>query len=405
MNTVRINPYPVLLAAFFLAILYLAGMSFGGVLYFLFLVLLIFVIVSWVHLFVSYRGFRFYQEFSNDHPVKGETVIYRLCLENESSIPNPCVRVMFKQLGTIATSEMKPFSMYLKKKQRYIKEYAILCPYRGVYTVGLESIVVSDFLEWIACNPEVWYRTFYVYPRVIVLRSFFLDRHSHIFSGGPSKGTQADHMLFRGLDRYREGMSLKNMYWKKFIATGEPYIKLHESTSWPGLDIYLDLGRDEDTTEKVLEREDCSVEIAIAVAKYLLDRNVQTALHAIGTKRYDFFGIDGSSFAELHKATIGFFFDKSHSIAHAYNADMQGNGTRQRTALFITHFPDPELFELAARIRGSSAVAHIVLNQTGMSDEEKEKCDRYVLAATEKGASVRVVRNPSTIRSDLEERP
>ncbi len=403
MNTVRINPYAVLLYVFLAAIFYVAGMSFGGVLYFLFFALTLFPLFSLVHVVYSSLTFRFYQEFGNDHPVKGDTVVYKLCIENESRLPNPCVRAVFKRLGA-AGAGLEPLALYLKRKESFVTEYRISCPYRGVYTVGLDSLTVGDMLGWVSFNPEVWFKTFYVYPRVIRLSSLFLDRHSHTLSGGTSGGTLADNLLFKGLGPYRAGMPVSGIYWKKFISNGEPVLREYESTSWPGLEIYLDMSRDEDATPAVLEREDCSIEIAISIAKYFLDRSIPMSLHALGEERYDFYGTDRSSFGELHKATIGLFFGKGRSIARAFAADRSERGSAMRTVCFVTHVPDPGIFELVRDFRARNAEMHVVLNQSGMDGEKALACGRYVRAFSDAGGSIRAVRGPDSIREDLEAR-
>jgi uncharacterized protein (DUF58 family) len=403
MNTVRINPYPILLVSFLLMIFYLAGMSFGGVLYFLFFVLLFVILVSWAHVLYSYRHFRFHQEFANDHPVKGDIVKYKLILENESMLPNPCVHASFKSLGAHHSQLLKPFSLHLKKKTRFVKEVAILCPYRGVYEVGLDSISVSDLFGWIEFKPEVWHRTFYVYPRVIGLKSLFLDVHSQKFAGGLVAGAASDIARFKGLDQYREGLPIKQIYWKKYMALGEPYLKTHETASYPGIELYLDLRRTEDAAPSIYEREDASVEIAIAIAKYLLDNAIPVSFHAIGKERCDFNGVDSSLFQELLKATIHFFFAPCGSPLDAYRVDRRERGSRMKTALFITHLLDPELFDAAARTASIDDAIHVVVNQIGMGSIEKSKCDQYRKTAIEKGGSIRLVEGSETIRRDLEQ--
>jgi stalled ribosome rescue protein Dom34 len=43
------------------------------------------------------------------------------------------------------------------------------------------------------------------------------------------------------------------------------------------------------------------------------------------------------------------------------------------------------------------------MNQTGMSEDEKRKCEQYVKSVQEMGGIVRIVRDPASIREDLEE--
>ena len=65
-----------------LFLVYLAGSYVAPFFLFLFVVLLILPILSLLYLLLTFFPLKYYQDFSTEHPMKGESVIYRLSLAN-----------------------------------------------------------------------------------------------------------------------------------------------------------------------------------------------------------------------------------------------------------------------------------------------------------------------------------
>jgi uncharacterized protein (DUF58 family) len=399
--TINVPAVGVYLLGFF--IIYLTGMSMSGVLLFIFYLYLLFPLLSFIFLLLSYFRFRYFEHFSTEHPVKGQEVLYKLSLANEAKIMGPFVSVKFKLISPDLSVHLNDIQTSLSGGQIYSQEYRIKYPYRGIYKVGIDNIRLRDLLNWVYLFPEVWFRTFYVYPRIIELKSVFADLQNMIEASGYGQGILRDHTLFKDLREYRNGLALKHVAWKKFAATGEPFLKDYERTSWPGVEIYLDLRREKETDHTILEREDCSVEILVALVKYFFDKSIPTDVHAFnGRERYDYFGSNSSYFADFYKSTINITFSGSISPAKVFTLDMQDQLIKAGTIIFITHIFDPEILELVYSSSRSDIAVFAVINQSGRKDTEQQKDYLYSDAFLKARGNIAFVKDINTIKENLE---
>ncbi|MBN2354163.1 MAG: DUF58 domain-containing protein [Spirochaetales bacterium] len=404
MTRIRVNSGAVGAWLFGLAVAYLAGMSLSGVLFYAFLLYLSFPLLAFFFLLAAFARFRYFEYFSTDHPAKGEAVTYRLTLTNESPLPGAFVDVNFLAFGPASTFRLEGISTALRRRESLRREYTIAFPFRGVYKVGMERLQVSDALSWFAFRAEVWYRTFYVYPRVVELERVFSALQNSVETSGQGRGLLADYTLFTGLREYRPGDSVRHLAWKKFAAAGRPFLKEYETTSWPGVELYLDLRRSEEPGPAVLEREDCSIEILVALYNHFLKRNVPVQAHAAnGRERFDFSGSGPAAFARFYKATIAVDFEGDVSPVRVFESDRYDRRAAASTVVVVTHAFDPDLVELAAPDRGTGALSvFVVVNQSGADEAEKERQRAYLRARPGLAARLVFVERPEAIKESLE---
>ncbi|RPJ06301.1 MAG: DUF58 domain-containing protein, partial [Spirochaetaceae bacterium] len=279
----RINLNALGVYAFCCFLVFLAGSFITGIMIFFFYALATFPFVSLLLAFFNYRAVTFVQKFSTEHPVKGETIEYQLTLYNESPIPVPEVQVGFSSVNPLMEQVLQDFTLPLKKNSKITRTCSIRCAFRGIYKVGLRSIAITDISKFLKMELVVWNQTFYVYPRILELSSInaplsrMSQRGETLVPGGIP-----DYTLYNSLRTWRDGDSIKHMYWKKYAATGIPFIKQFDSPGDMGIAIYFDLRRDEPVKFSILEREDVTVEIVTALVKFFLDHNVHTSVFAPG---------------------------------------------------------------------------------------------------------------------------
>jgi uncharacterized protein (DUF58 family) len=414
MTRVRVRFGAVGVWLFGLAITYLAGLSLSGVLFYVFLLYLAFPLVSFLFLIIAYLRFRYFEYFSNDHPRKGEEVVYRLTLANEAPLSGAYVDVTFLSHGPDMSVRLPSIVSALGRRGTIRREYAIRFPYRGVYKVGMERLRLSDALSWLEFFAEVWYRTFYVYPRVIELHGVFPALSQVLESSGEDRGHVPDHTLYTDLREYRAGEPLRMMAWRKFAAAGTPFLKEVERTSWPGVELYLDLRRERAADRTVLVREDCSLEILVALYHFFLKRQTPVGAHAWnGSERFDFSGRDLSAFPPFYKATINIAFAGAASPLPVILSDAAEGRLAAATLVVVTHEFDPELLELAAGaadVAGGSAIGSaaavsvfIVVNQTGMTEDERLAHQRFARTVPGLAGRIAFIDDPDRIREGLEQ--
>ena len=384
---------------FALFLVYLAGYFVAPIFGFLYLLLLFLPLVELLQVIVTLNRFRFFQHFDNEHPVKGETIAYRLALANESPLASAVVSLRFKTVHPDVTTQLHDVCRSFSANETLEERHAIRCPYRGIYTVGLETIAVKSLSGWIEIVRSAYHRTFYVYPRVIELTPPFTGSRSESTSGLVSSGLQVDRSLFEGLIDYRAGLPVRDIAWRKYLATGLPFLKEYRRSSEPGITIYLDLRRTEPVSPLLLEREDCSVEIAVALVHYFIRAAVPVTVRALARDVYTFHSARGERFAEFHRETINLLFGPFPSPAELFAADRRIGGTAG-SILFVTHLPDPEILDLV--VPGEVRTVGAIVNLHGLSPETRSRHDRYFHAIRERGGRLILVQSAETIREDIE---
>lgn len=389
---------------FALALLQLGRYYVGGIFDYAFVVMLIIPVVSTIHMVLSISAVKYHQHFDTDHPIKGEILTYTLSLANESSIPTVPIKIKYRTVKPGVETTLPDLTVSLKAGERLERDYAISCPYRGVYTVGLEQFELTDLLGWVRVRRPVWHRTFYVYPRVLEVDYPFAIGYAGEINTGTNPGASEDYAQFEGLTQYRHGQSTRHVAWKKFAALGEPYIKSYGRTSEPGVSIYVDLRRHEPLSPAVLEREDCSIEIMVSLVKYFLDRSVPVTVTAMGRSRYTFSADDPGQFPRFHKDTVNLMFSDTISPTELYRGDVQTTAL-PTSVIFITHMADPDLLgileDTSAADDERRSLFAAIFNETTMPERDKERSKPYFDSIRNRGGRVVLVEGPDTIAEDL----
>ena len=241
MTSFRIN-LPVVVMLLFVGQLFSLGSEHLGAFFtYLHWFLLFFLLLDGLHLLGSLLTLKYSQTFSTDHPQKHDVLYYHLYVTNQSRIPAACIRIDSVNATPADEAGGSSYHLFLKPGERWEITVPISCPYRGVYIVGLDRLVVSDLLGVFHVGLTVWKRTFYVYPRLIPLDHRYIPRTSRdeILSGEMS-GNLEDTAYFSHLAEYRPGQSVRHTYWKRYSATGVVNVKQYDRTAQPGVELFLD---------------------------------------------------------------------------------------------------------------------------------------------------------------------
>ena len=399
----RVNFGLLALYAFCLVIMYLAGVYFGDILQLLFVFFCLYPVFSLISLVIWYAGLDFEQSFSTLMPVKGEKVGYRLMIFNRSFLPLPSVRMEFANVSPSMDLELPPYSASISAGRVHDRTFEIHCPYRGEYTIGVKSLEVHDFFRLFSIKKTVKPERFSVFPRIIVLDTFSPVATAIEGSGkNASAGIMPDPTLFQQLREYREGDSVRHIYWKKYASTGRPILKEYERTKKSGVRIYFDTRRHRWRGVNPLEQEDVSVETLVALVRYLLENRVHTSIIAPGWKGGMFASQDPEFFDEFYRATLDLKFSDNPSPATAYHEDRSTGDLESQTVIFITHIIDAEIF--AIRENAQEHELHFIMNSSGYMERDQKDIAGIVGAVREFGAEALCVRSEESIREDLGDR-
>lgn len=388
MTSFRIN-LPVVVMVLFVGQLFSLGSVYLGAFFtYLHWFLLFFLLLDGLHLLISLLTLKYSQTFSTDHPQKHDVLYYYLYVTNQSRIPAACIRIDSVNATPADESGGSSYHLFLKPGERWEITVPISCPYRGVYIVGLDRLVVSDLLGVFHVGLTVWKRTFYVYPRLIPLDHRYIPRTSRdeILSGEMS-GNLEDTAYFSHLAEYRPGQSVRHAYWKRYSATGVVSVKQYDRTAQPGVELFLDRRAAGRAIDARLRAEDITLELTLSLVQFFRNLGVPLTLHLSYKEVITVLPDDTNVIDRLMKRFLNLNFEEASSYfeqiqaMHLYSGGgalgiAPGSGAR----VCISHVPDFELLESMGGGQLSRGCNVLYLNCTSFSVDETELFREYVFA-------------------------
>lgn len=379
----KIRILSTLVYLIFLYLINLARGAVGGFFIYAYALLLALPVVSIIHVVLSAITLRYNQEFSSHHGYRGEYLPYRLKISNELPHFSPRIRVRFKvitpHMRHLAPDElsanMRPredvglenFTITLGPGQRHEYLRRVYCPLIGKYNIGLESLRITDMLDWFSIEPQVLSFTLYVYPRVYGVPE--LEGESRALGGsrGRSRGIHQDHSFFTGLREYRPGESLSMLHWKRFSSQGIAMLREYTPVSQRRCVMYLDTRRSEEDSWRIIRREDYSLELLVSCSAALLDQGIPVDIRIPDLQRISMNAKE--DLALLQQQCLEAVFSPDKDMLKLYNRDTAEGRSRGMSVLFITHEAGGELLNM---FRGSSAIQNgleAIINETGADAE------------------------------------
>lgn len=387
------------LLLFGLLLLYISGIYLGSIFLYAYYLLLFYTLFDLSQLFLTFAGLKVYQEFSTNHPVKGEEFDYVFVLANEMLIPTPLVRIRFMELRPGESPLLPPMERVLGPGKKVRVSSRISCPYRGVYRVGAEGLEIGDLLGVLQLRRGLPGRTFYVLPRILEIERLFFSSHRNSLSAMHSKrGGQEDFALYQGARVYREGESVRHFDWKRFLSSGVPVLKEYGTTSEPGVTIYLDLRPVPEGRFLPAEVEDCVMEALLSIIAFFQRRRIPVELKAAGAEPWRRRVDREELFKELHSESAEILFDGTVPPTRLFAAESAVLQEEGRTVLFITHREDGGVLELIEQHSGEGLGLAALLVTSGLKRSLRSGLEAYVQELSYRGAMVKALGRPEEIR-------
>ena len=282
-----------------------------------------------------------------------------------------------------------------------------MCPFRGIYTLGMEELVVSDTFGWLEVRLPVWQKTFYVYPRVIPLEELKAAMHGDANRpAGSAEGNAQDFSLYRNLREYQRGDNVHHIAWKKFAALGEPFVRIYEKTSWPGVTLYMDTRRTGPADYGIMEAEDTSVEILVALVRYFMDAGIPLYIRSGEWRPPPVNWETTQSFQIFFDSTINLYFRQSGPGAvdpySLFMMDVEDRNFRTGTIIVISHIFDNGVTPFFSESVGERTDISGIINCTGMNEKERTGILDFAARINEHRERLFSVAGPMTIKEDLE---
>ena len=235
---------------------------------------LLFALASLMHLTATWLAFGFHEEFSTDHPLKGDVIKYSIHVRNGLPFPAAAGFCRFASVGPVSHG-LEDLPLLLGGGQSIRRESRIACAYRGVYVIGARHFSFRGALGILELEHEVEPRVFYVYPELVKLGPL-VDRlaegggEERVSSGGGSP----DPTVIEGLRPLADGRPAGRIAWKRWAATGVPCEPFEGHSSAYGLRVVLDLRPPLADGQDRLAAEDLAVSAAYSVLARLVDAGI-----------------------------------------------------------------------------------------------------------------------------------
>lgn len=336
-------------------ILYLLSSYIGGYYIFFYIFITFLLVLNLIHYMVTVNSIYYYQDFSTEHPFKGQQIEYKLTIENRSSFI-PCFTVITfnNSLGMDYITPKMPIS------NSFIYKSSFILPYRGIYKVGMKNILCTDLLKIFTYSKSFWPRTFYVYPKINPL--YTLNKLGTGMISGKSDIKSSNYNDYiESIKSYIPGSRSSNISWKHFASTGEPKIKSYNSDESSHCRVFLD--RTMLPTERAGSVDDKAVEVYISLLYSNIEQGITTTTNMTN------YPVESMiQFKSIYKDSINITFDKTEkeiNLEFHEKKYYQGNSLIIITTLESLFFIDMEFI-----LSHPNSTIYVVLDKLNNNTKE-----------------------------------
>jgi hypothetical protein len=239
-----------------------------------------FAVASTIHLVLAWNAFRFHQNFSTDHPQKGDIVRYRLSMSNESPVSSARGSCSFFAQGSHAAF-CEGVNIPARGNESKVYETELRCSWRGTYTFGLKSISFRDSAGIFTVEEKIEPHVFYVYPELVNIGADIERLTSS--TGSDKTGASAredDPSIFENLAPIAAGRQARRVAWKRWAATGIPSEIVTGRSGSDSLRVVLDLwpGKADADEYDTLAAEDMATSAVFSVLRALVRERIPARL-------------------------------------------------------------------------------------------------------------------------------
>jgi hypothetical protein len=153
---------------------------------------------------------------------------------------------------------------------------------------------------------------------------------------------------------------------------------------------------------KALEREDVSVEILTALAKYYLDKDIRVIIRSPCNPLFHFDGRLAEDFEFYYKQTIKLFSYSHNNVVDLLKVDIQNGIVESKSIFIITHRLDTDIFNFVEESIPSELQLTVVFNHATSDIETQKRNKRFFNTLRDKGARIIDVDSSVTIKEDME---
>lgn len=311
----------------------LSGSYFGSYFKFINIFLVTILLFNLLHFILTIKFTYYNQNFSTEHPVKGDNITYNFYITNSLPFFSSLITVEFNSYLNLDEKRL-----VIKGRESVNSDSSFSLPYRGSYNVGYKNIFISDLLQIFTIKRPLWRRTFYVYPR---LDNKYIEYTGQGFVEEKSWDVSKKNKdSFEKLQEYTPGSKLSNISWKHFASKGEPFIKTFSSLDSKNLKLFID--RQNISNKRKGPADDKVLEVTVSLMNEVISKKETLKL-----LNFDMDIKDYDSFNNYYKSTV---FEEFKLDSYEIESEFNNSNFSEDDTIFVispldgSYFLKKELF-------------------------------------------------------------
>ena len=358
-------------------ILSLIGISFfgGPVSYGIFAAITAVPVVSIIYLLIIIVRFKIYQKVESKNVTANDVTDFYITLQNEDFFTYSSVRILF--FPTFSSIEgIDDSTVYeLMPRSGIKKETSLICKYRGVYEVGVKSVIIEDYFrifKFTYKNREPFRVN--VLTQIVHIDSIKSFDYSFVNELDSINNPIETDVLVRD---YIEGDELKKINWKLTAKTGKLLTRKDAGEMKRGISIVMDSARYYEKPEEYLPIENKIMETAIALSLYFSSCNSVVNFHAYEGKHEEFVISNSYEFASFYDYTSTFKFQKNNTKENLFSSVINEKSIYEsNTVILILHEVSDYDRSIIKHLESNNIFVFTYLINDG---NEKELIDKSVI--------------------------
>ncbi len=332
--------------ALYLLLLFLSFLFpyfYGGMIpYLIFHIFLVLPAVSLVHVILVYSRFKFVQEFERNHIVKGDKVGFTVIFANEDFFPYPYLNAVFSGENTIFKNQVVNRKFSLMPYSLKTFDFELECRYRGIYEIGLEMLVITDFLGLFSLKYRPGrLKKVIVYPRIITLYRLGM-RPGYLSDSQSLLDTRREDMtMISSIRRYAYGDVFKKIHWKLTAKTGTLMVKDFKNTAQTSVSLILDLKKGSYSPNINTAVEDKAVECTVSITNYCLSKWIPVRLVYCGSRVVEKHAANPLQFKDIYDELAVIDFDGNICVDDLLKLYLEANSESSNMFVITSNISYP----------------------------------------------------------------
>lgn len=263
------------------------------------------VILPFISLFISIiskRNFSIQEQIIEPEIIKGNKTSYYVTIKNNSYLPQTSINVKFFETPYINLTNTEHF-FSLNARKKYETSFEIEAEYVGLYELGIEKIVLYDFLGLFSFKQKHGKRLcLTVLPRILEVDEVSLKTVTEGIEQNRDLRAEEDYTIISDLRKYNISDGYKKIHWKASAKRNELISKNFGTSKKNSVTLILD------TTKTSIQEDDEILETFVSILNYVSKNGFDIVVSYLNVPRL------AGDFSFLYKQISKIKFDEESNF-------------------------------------------------------------------------------------------